>query len=177
MSEMRWFALHTYSGFEKKVQTTVEHLVTLEGYRDHFDQLYIPMENVVEVKKGKKEVVERILMPGYVLVHMEPLDELFAMIEKLPGVAGFVGDGSSATELSAEEVDHIFNQYEEKAEQPKAEIKYHIGDQIKVVDGPFVNFTGEVEEIDAEKQRLKVMVNILGRSTAVELDVLQVESL
>ncbi|MBN1515733.1 transcription termination/antitermination factor NusG [Candidatus Sumerlaeota bacterium] len=172
---MQWFALHTYSGFENKVQTTVDHLVTVEGYRDRFDQLFIPMENVVEIKKGKKEIRQKIMMPGYVLVHMEPDDDLFNLITKVPGVAGFVGDGTIPIPLNQAEVDQILNRQQAEEEKPKAEISYNVGEQVKVVDGPFVNFTGTVQEVDAEKQRLKVMVNILGRSTAVELDVLQVE--
>ena len=177
MGEMRWYALNTYSSHENKVKMNVDHLVSVEGFTDQFDQVYIPMENIVEIKKGKKEIKARTLMPGYVLVHMEPNDELFNLITKVPGVSGFVGNGVKPIALTANEVDAILNQQEEKTTKPKADISYRVGEQVKVIDGPFINFTGVVNEIDVEKQRLKVMVNILGRATAVELDVLQVEGI
>ena len=173
---MNWYALHTYSGFENKVKMNVEHLVTVEGFRDEFGQLLIPTENVVEIKKGKKAIVPRILMPGYVLVEMEPNEDLFNLIDKVPGVSSFVGNGIQPIPLTEDEVSNIIEQVESKTDKPKAEVKFRTGDQVKVIEGPFVNFTGTVNEIDAEKQRLKVMVNILGRPTAVELDLLQVEA-
>ena len=174
---MNWYALHTYSGFENKVKMNVEHLVTVEGYRDHFGQLLVPTENIVEIKKGNKTIVTKILMPGYVLVEMEPIEDLFNLIDKVPGVASFVGDGTHPIPLSEGEVANILEQVESKTDKPKAEVKYRVGEQVKVIEGPFVNFTGTVNEIEAEKQKLKVMVNILGRPTAVELDLLQVEAL
>jgi transcriptional antiterminator NusG len=174
---MKWYALHTYSGFENKVKMNVEHLVTVEGYRDQFGQVLVPTENIVEIKKGNKTIVTKILMPGYVLVEMEPIEDLFNLIDKVPGVSSFVGDGVRPIALSEGEVANIIEQVETKTDKPKAEVKFRVGEQVKVIEGPFINFTGTVNEIEPVKQKLKVMVNILGRPTAVELDLLQVESL
>jgi transcriptional antiterminator NusG len=170
-----WYAVHTYSGFEQKVKTNIEHLATLEGFRDEVAEVIIPQETFVEVRGGKKRTTMRNLMPGYILVHIEPDEKVFDLVKKINGVSGFVGDGEKAIPLTQEEVDNLLRVSEEKAEKPKAEIRFRKGEQVKVVEGPFVNFVGMVEDIDIDKNKLKVMVSIFGRPTAVELNVLQVE--
>lgn len=170
-----WFAVHTYSGFEQKVKANIEHLAAVEGFRDEVAEVIIPQEIFVEVKNGKKRTVSRNLMPGYVLVHIEPEDKVFEMVKKINGVSRFVGDGDLPIALTQAEVDNLLQVSEEKAEKPKAEIHFGKGEQVKVIEGPFMNFVGSVQEIDVEKARLKVMVLIFGRPTSVELSVLQVE--
>ena len=172
---LKWYAVHTYSGFEQKVKANIEHLATLEGFRDEVAEVIIPQETFVEVRGGKKRTTMRNLMPGYILVHIEPDEKVFDLVKKINGVSGFVGDGEKAIPLTQEEVDNLLRVSEEKAEKPKAEIRFRKGEQVKVVEGPFANFVGMVEDIDIDKNKLKVMVSIFGRPTAVELNVLQVE--
>jgi transcriptional antiterminator NusG len=171
-----WFAVQTYSSFERKVKEGIEHRAALEGMRNHIRQVLIPTETVVEIKGGKKRSVQRALMPGYVLVEMDPSEEAFNLIKEVKGVASFVGDGHTPTPLAPDEVENLINIMEDKHEKPKPKMLYRKGDQIKVVEGPFVNFVGNVEEVDEGKGKLRVMVSIFGRPTPVELDVLQVES-
>jgi transcriptional antiterminator NusG len=170
-----WYAIHTYSGFEGRVKRDIEHRASIEGLRDDLGQVIIPEEKIIEVKDGKKRQTTRNFMPGYLLVEMEPEEDLFNLIRKITGVSGFVGTGDQAVPLSQEEVQNIQDLIEDKRERPKPEIKFHKGDQVKVIEGPFANFIGTVEDIDPEKARLRVMVSIFGRTTPVELDVLQVE--
>ena len=172
----KWFAIQTYSSFENKVKQGIEHKATLEGLRDKIHRVIIPTEIVVEIKGGKKRQVQRALMPGYVLVEMEPSEELFNLIKEIKGVSSFVGDGHNPTPLSDAEISNILNIMEDKHEKPKPKAAYRKGDQIKVIEGPFMNFVGNVEGMDEEKGKLTVMVSIFGRTTPVELDILQVES-
>ena len=175
VSEHQWYAVHTYSGFENKVKQTVERRSMLEGLADHVHRVVIPLEPVIEIKNGKKHTVMRNLMPGYLLIEMDPGDDLFNMIKEIKGVSGFVGGGAKPAPLSQAEVDNILNMLEAKADKPKPEITYQKGDQVKVTEGPFANFVGTVDHVDSEKNRLSVMVSIFGRPTPVELEVLQVE--
>lgn len=170
-----WYAVHTYSGFEQKVKTNIEHFAALEGFRDDVAEVIIPQETIVEIKNGKKKITSRNLMPGYILVHIESSEKVFDLVKKVNGVSGFVGDGSKPVALTQEEVDNLLHVSEEKVEKPKAEIRFRKGEQVKVIEGPFANFIGTVDEIDLDRNRLKVMVSIFGRPTAVELNVLQVE--
>lgn len=170
-----WYAIHTYSGFEGRVKRDVEHRSSIEGLREQLGQVIIPEEKVIEVKDGKKRQSTRNFMPGYLLIEMEPLEDLFNLVRKVTGVSGFVGTGDQPVPLSKEEVNNIQALIEDKRERPKPEIKFQKGDQVKVIEGPFANFIGTVEDIDHEKSRLRVMVSIFGRTTPVELDVLQVE--
>lgn len=172
----RWFAIHTYSGYENRVKTTIEHKATLEGLRDRIHRVLIPTEMVVEIKGGKKRTVQRSLMPGYVLVEIEPAEEIFNLIKNVKGVSSFVGDGHEPVPLLPEEIRNLLDIMESKHEKPKPKMQYRKGDQVKVIEGPFTNFIGNVESVDEEKSKLKVMVSIFGRPTPVELDVLQVES-
>jgi transcriptional antiterminator NusG len=174
-SAQQWYAVHTYSAFENKVKQTIERKLQLEGLADKVARIVIPLEPVIEIKNGKKHTVMRNLMPGYLLVEMDSSEELFNLIREIKGVSGFVGGGDKPAPLSQAEVDNILNMIESKADKPKAEINYHKGDQVKVTEGPFANFVGTVDHVDAEKNKLAVMVSIFGRPTPVELDVLQVE--
>ncbi len=170
-----WYALHTYSGMEAKVKSNIEHRAAMENQRERLHSVVIPVEHVVEIRNGKKRTSTRNLMPGYVLVDIDETSEVFDMIKKVAGVTGFVGDGVNPSPLAEDEVSRLLNIVEEKAEKPKPEIRFRKGEQVKVIEGPFANFTGTVENVDEEKSKLKVMVSIFGRPTAVELDVLQVE--
>ncbi|MFP4380450.1 MAG: transcription termination/antitermination protein NusG [Candidatus Sumerlaeia bacterium] len=171
----QWYAVHTYSGFEQKVKTNIEHLAALEGFKDEVAEVIIPQETFVEIKGGKKKTTSRNMMPGYILVHIEADDKVFDMIKKINGVSGFVGNGEEAIPLTQAEVDNLIHVSEDAQEKPKTEIRFQKGEQVKVIEGPFANFVGTVEDIDQEKSKLKVMVSIFGRPTAVELNVLQVE--
>lgn len=170
-----WYALHTYSGMEGKVKSNIEHRATVADMREKVHQVVVPVEHIIEIRNGKKRTVTRNLMPGYVLVDIEEETVVFEMIRKISGVTGFLGDGVRPSPLAEEEVSHLLNIVEDKAEKPKPEIKFRKGEQVKVIEGPFANFTGTVDDVDEEKSKLKVMVSIFGRPTAVELDVLQVE--
>ena len=170
-----WYVLHTHSGQEQKVKANIEHRAQMEGFREKIRQILIPHENVIEIRSGKKRTVARTLMPGYVLIDMDYDNEVAASITKLPGVSGFIGDGKTAFPLSEEEVENMLHLADDTAERPKPEIRYRIGEQVKVTEGPFANFIGTIDEIDAERAKLRVMVSIFGRPTPVELDVLQVE--
>lgn len=173
---MNWYALYTHSGFEKRVKRDIEHRSSIEGLRDHLGEVVIPEEKVVEIKDGKRKESSKNFMPGYVFVRMDPVDELFKMIREINGVSNFVGaTDDKPSVLSEMEVKNVLGLIEDKKDKPKPEIKFRVGDQVKVIEGPFANFIGNVEQIDAEKARLKVMVSIFGRATPVDLNVLEVE--
>ncbi|HOE64824.1 MAG TPA: transcription termination/antitermination protein NusG [Candidatus Sumerlaeota bacterium] len=174
--ETKWYVIHTYSGHEAKVKQNVEYRVAIEGYKNLVKQVIIPVENIVEIKDGKKRAMTRNLMPGYVLIEMVPNDDLFNMVKKISGVSGFVGDGIKPIPLTEEEIRNVRDMVEVKHDKPKPKIKYRQGDQVRVIEGPFSNFVGTVNEIDEEKAKIKMMVSIFGRPTPVELDVMQVES-
>jgi len=171
----KWYAVQTYSSFEKRVKEGIEHKTALEGMREKISRVLIPTEIVVEIKGGKKRSIQRALMPGYVLVEMEPSEDIFNLIKEVKGVASFVGDGHQPTPLSQTEIGNLLNIMEDKHEKPKPKSLFRKGDQIKVIEGPFINFIGSVEGADEDKGKLTVMVSIFGRPTPVELDVLQVE--
>jgi transcriptional antiterminator NusG len=177
MSETKWYVIHAYSGFEAKVKQNIEYRGAMEGFKEILKQIIIPSENVIELKDGKKRTVSRNLMPGYLLVEMVENEEFFNMVRKITGVSGFVGYGIKPIPLTDDEVKNVLNLIEEKHEKPKPKIKYRPGEQVRVVEGPFMNFIGTVSEIDEEKAKLKMMVSIFGRPTPVELDIMQVESL
>lgn len=174
--EKRWYAIHTYSGYENKVKTTIEHRVQVEGLGGKVSQVLIPAKKYVEIKGGKKHEVMRNIMPGYVLICMEPDDEVVTLVQKIQGVSGFLGDGGKPSPLSPDEVENLLDTIEERTDRQKTLITYRVTDQVKVIEGPFANFIGTVEHVDHEKGKLKVAVSIFGRPTSVELDVLQVES-
>lgn len=172
---MQWYAVHTYSSYENKVKQLIEHKATLEGLRDRIRSVVIPTERVVEIKSGQKRTIQRTLMPGYIIVQMDSSEDAFNLIRNIKGVSGFVGDGRAPIPLGKEEVSNLLNIMEDKHEKPKPKVLFQKGDQVKVIEGPFGNFIGQVEHIDEERGKLNVMVSIFGRLTPVELDVLQVE--
>ena len=174
---MNWYAVHTYSSFEGRVKKEIEHRASIEGLRESLGQVIIPEEKTVEIKDGKRKDGSRNFMPGYVFVEMEPLSELFKTIQEIKGVSGFAGTGETPVALSPDEMTNILNLIEDKKDKPKAEIKFRKGDKIKVIEGAFANFQGTVEDIDHDRARLRVMVTIFGRSTPVDLNVLEVEAI
>lgn len=172
---MNWYALYTYSGYERRVKRDIEHRSSIEGLRDKLGQILIPEERIVEIKDGKRKESSRNFMPGYVFVQMEADDELIKTIREVNGVSQFVGSEDKPSVLSEEEVMNVVGLMEDKQDKPKPEIKFRTGDQVKVIEGPFANFVGTVEDIDYDRSRLRVMVSIFGRSTPVDLAVLEVE--
>jgi len=172
---VNWYAIYTYSGYEKRVKRDIEHRASIEGLREKLGEILIPEERIVEIKEGKRKESSRNLMPGYVFVQMDPDEDLFKMIREVNGVSQFVGSEDKPSILSEEEVRNVVGLSEDKQDKPKPEIKFRLGDQVKVIEGPFANFIGTVEDIDYDRSRLKVMVSIFGRSTPVDLAVLEVE--
>jgi transcriptional antiterminator NusG len=177
--KLKWYVVHTYSGHENKVKQSIEKAVELQGLKHCFGQVLIPMEEVTEMKKGKKVKINRKFFPSYVLVHVELDEEMMHLVNNIPGVTRFVGTGNRPVPVSEKEVDRILKRGETKAKETKEvrEIPFHVGEQVKVIDGPFADFNGVIDEINPERGKLKVMVGIFGRETPVELDFLQVERL
>ena len=173
--EQKWYVVHTYSGFEGKVKASIEQRTTALGIRERISEILIPTEDVVELKKGRKRIASRKFFPGYLLIRMEMSDDLWYLVRSTPKVTGFVGPGTRPTPIPDEEVAHIRQQVEEGAEKPRHKLQFVRGEAVRVIDGPFTNFTGLVEEVRPEKGRLKVMVSIFGRPTPVDLEFLQVE--
>lgn len=174
---MRWYVIHAYSGFEKRVKTVLEEQVRLRGHTDLFEEILVPSEDVVELRKGKKVTSERKFFPGYVLVRMELNDETWHLVNNIPKVTGFLGSGGRPQPLMDREVEKILKQVEDGMEKPKPKVTFAVGENVRVIDGPFVSFNGLVEEVDEDKTRLKVSVSIFGRATPVELEFIQVEKL
>jgi transcriptional antiterminator NusG len=173
----QWYIIHTYSGFEKKVKESLESRVAAFGLQDKIGQLMIPTEEVMEVRGGKKVVSPRMFYPGYVLVEMEMDDYTWHVVRSTPRVTGFVGTGQTPTPLSEQEVDNILHRMTISADKPKPKLSFDRNEQVRIVDGPFANFTGVVEDVNADRSTLKVSVTIFGRSTPVELDFGQVEKM
>ena len=170
-----WYIIHTYSGFEKKVAEALRARIAVENLSGKFGEIMVPTEDVIEIKQGKKVVTSKLFYPGYVLVEMEMDDETWHVVRSTPRVTGFVGSGPTPTALTLEEVDRIVHRVEVAAENPKPKLEFERGENIKITDGPFKEFTGAVEEINADRSTLRVMVTIFGRATPVELDFYQVE--
>jgi transcriptional antiterminator NusG len=173
----QWFVVHTYSGFENKVAAAIEQRAKIFGLQDQVTRVVVPVEEVVEVRKGQKRITSQKFYPGYVLVEMELTDETWHLVRSTPKVTGFVGSGASPVPLPPEEVEGILRQMEEGAEKPKPKAVFSKGDKVRVSEGPFVNFTGTIEDVNPERGRLKVMVGLLGRLTPVDLEYYQVERL
>ncbi len=173
--EKNWYIIHTYSGFEKKVAESLKSRIVAENLSDKFGEIMVPTEDVIEIKQGKKVVTPKLFYPGYVLVEMAMNDETWHVVRSTPRVTGFVGSGATPSPLTLEEVDRIVHKVEVAAENPKPKLEFERGESIKITDGPFKDFTGSVEEINADRSTLRVMVTIFGRATPVELDFYQVE--
>ncbi len=173
----QWFIIHTYSGFEKKVSESLAQRVQAYGLQGEIGEVLIPTEDVVEMKGGRKVVSSKRFFPGYILVEMNMSDQAWHVVRNTPKVTGFVGAGSRPTPLTREEVDQILHQVTVAAEKPKPKYSFEKGDQVRINEGPFTSFNGVVDDVNAEKNTLKVMVTIFGRATPVELDFLQVEKL
>lgn len=172
----KWYIVHAYSGFEKKVAQTIKENAAQKGMTQFFEEVTVPVESVIEVKKGKKVNTERKFFPGYVLVKMEMNDDTWHLIKSIPKVTGFLGgSGNKPQPISEKEAEQIFKQVQEGIDAPKPGVSFETGESVKVIDGPFESFVGVVEEVDQEKNKLKVAVSIFGRSTPVELDYTQVE--
>ena len=170
-----WYIIHTYSGFENKVQESLRTRAEAFGFADQIGQILIPTEEVVELRNGKKVTSKRLVYPGYVLVEMEMNDALWHEVKNTPRVTGFVGGGNSPVPLSPEEVNSILNRQASSAERPRPKMTFEKNDPVRIVDGPFANFSGKVDEVNPERGTLRVMVTIFGRATPVELEFLQVE--
>jgi transcriptional antiterminator NusG len=177
MSEKKWFAVHTYSGYENKAKKSLEDKIRMEGLGDYFGEILIPVEQVVEMVKGERKTTKRKLMPGYILVQMEMNDRTQHLVKNTPKVTGFVGavQGQDPVPMREAEVQRLTSQITEGILKPKPKVQFEEGDNVRVIDGAFTNFSGSVEEVNPEKGRLKVLVSIFGRATPVELDFMQVE--
>ena len=174
-SPRKWFIIHTYSGFEQKVADSLRTRSEAFGFADKIGQILIPTEEVVELRNGKKVTSKRLVYPGYVLVEMEMNDELWHAVKNTPRVTGFVGGGNAPLPLSADEVNQILYRQVSSAERPRPKMTFEKNDSVRIVDGPFANFSGKVDEVHTERGTLRVMVTIFGRATPVELEFLQVE--
>lgn len=170
----RWYVVHTYSGFENKIADFIMEQAAKKGLADKVEQVLVPSENVVCVRNGTRYEAQRKFLPGYVLVKMEMTEETWYLVNETPKVTGFLG-GKKPTPISEAEAMRILNQVQEGLEKPRSAVSYEVGEQVRVVDGPFASFVGTVEEVDTEKERLKVLVSIFGRATPVDLDYVQVK--
>lgn len=173
--EKKWYVIHTYSGYENKVKATLEERIKLSGQEECFSEIVIPTENVVEVVKGEKKTTSRKFFPGYVLVNMAMNNETWHTVRNTPKVTGFIGGGNKPVPIPDERVKEILHQISEGKLRPKPKVSFEEGDSVRIIDGPFTNFNGLVEEVKPDKGRLKVSVSIFGRATPIELEFLQVK--
>ena len=171
----RWYIVHAYSNFEKKVADSIREQAAQRHISDRFDEILVPTEHVVEVRRGRKINTERKFFPGYVLVKCDLTDQVFSLIKNTPKVTGFLGADNKPMPISEEEANRIKGQVVEGAERPKSTITFEVGETVRVADGPFASFNGLVEEVDYDRSRLKVAVSIFGRATPVELEFSQVD--
>jgi transcription termination/antitermination protein NusG len=170
----KWYIVHTYSGFEHKVKSALEERIKTEGREALFGQILVPTEKVIELVKGQRKASSRKFYPGYILVHMELNDETWHLVRHTPKVTGFIGSQDRPISLSDEEAEGIILQMQEGAQKPRPKYRFEKGDEVRVIDGPFANFNGTVDEVMPEKGKVRVLVSIFGRSTPVELDFVQV---
>ncbi len=173
----RWYVVHAYSGSEKKVAESIQEQARQKHMEDLFEEVVVPTEDVVEVRRGQKIASERKLLPGYVIIKMDLTDESWHLVKNTPKVTGFLGERGKPTPISEAEAQRLLQQVQEGVERPRPTISFEIGEQVRVADGPFTSFNGLVEEVDEERARLKFAVSIFGRSTPVELEYTQVEKL
>lgn len=176
MNAKRWYIVHAYSNFENKVAQSIRDQAAQRGLEDHFDEVLVPTEKIVEVRRGRKVDTERKFFPGYVLVKCDLSDEVYHLIKNTPKVTGFLGaDKSKPMPIPDHEAERIKGQVAEGVDRPKPTITFEIGEQVRVADGPFASFNGTIEEVDEARARVKVAVSIFGRATPVELEYAQVE--
>jgi transcriptional antiterminator NusG len=173
----RWYIVHAYTNFEKKVAESIREQAKQRGLEDHFDEVMVPTETVTEVRRGRKVNSERKFFPGYVLVKMSLTDEVYHLIKNTPKVTGFLGADNKPMPITEAEANRILHQVQEGIERPKPSVSFEVGEQVRVSDGPFASFNGTVEEVDEARSRVKVAVSIFGRATPVELEFGQVEKL
>lgn len=172
---LRWYVIHVYSGFERKVAASIQEQAQKKDMQDKFAEILIPTEEVIEIRRGAKVSAERKFFPGYVLIKMDLSDETWHLVKSTPKVTGFLGSRDRPSPISEGEAMRILTQMKEGVERPKHSVSFEIGEQVRVTDGPFTTFSGMVEGVDLEKNRLRVAVSIFGRSTPVELEYSQVE--
>lgn len=172
---MKWYVVHVYSGFENKVADSIREQAEKKGLIDLFEEISVPTEEVTELRRGRRVNTERKFFPGYVLAKMEMTDEAWQLVRNTPKVTGFLGPQGKPRPITEEEALRILQQVQEGVDRPRMTITYDVGEQVRVIDGPFNSFTGLVEEVDEERSRLKVAVSIFGRATPVELEYTQVE--
>lgn len=175
--DKKWYIVHAYSNFERKVADSIKEKAQAAGLSDLFEEILVPTEKVVEVRRGRKVDAERKFFPGYVLVKMTMTDEAYHLIKNTPKVTGFLGADNKPVAISEAEANRILQQVQEGVERPKPSVSFEVGEQVRVADGPFASFNGLVEEVDDVRARLKVAVSIFGRATPVELEYGQVEKL
>ena len=174
---LQWYVVHAYSGFEKKVAQSLQEQSVVKGMENWFDKILVPTEEVVEMRRGSKVNSERKFFPGYVLVKMEMNEDSYHLVKNTPKVTGFLGAGNKPVPISQNEADRILQQVKEGVDRPKPSVTFQVGEEVRVNDGPFQSFNGQVEDVDEERARLKVSVSIFGRSTPVELEYGQGEKL
>jgi transcription termination/antitermination protein NusG len=173
---LKWYIVHTYSGFENRVKINLEERIKTAGQEEYFGKILVPMENVMELKKGQKKTSSRKFFPGYILVQMIVNKDTWHTVKNTPKVIGFVGGETNPTAVSEQEASQIIRQMEEGISRPKPKYQFEQGDEVVVIDGPFSNFKGVVEEVKPDKEKVRVLITIFGRSTPVELDFIQVNS-
>jgi transcriptional antiterminator NusG len=171
----QWYVVNTYSGYENRAKKNLEERIRTLGKADFFSEILVPMETVVELVKGKRKTSQRKIFPGYILVKMELNEETWHIVRDTPKITGFAGDGTKPVPISEKEVEGILSQMKEGITKAKPKVSFSVGDSVRVIDGPFANFIGTIEEVKPEKRKLKVLVSIFGRATPVELDFIQVE--
>ena len=174
--DKRWFVVHVYSGYEKSIQRSLQERINLAGMQDRYGEILVPVEEVVEMKAGQKNISERKFFPGYIMVEMEMSDETWHLVNSTPKVTGFVGGSAmKPTPISTKEVQNILRQIQEGVEKPRPKVLFENGEAVRVKDGPFTDFHGNVEDVNYDKSKIRVSVSIFGRPTPVELDFSQVE--
>ena len=172
---LKWYVVHAYSGFELKAKQALEERIRTHDMGNFFGQIHVPQETVVELVKGQKKTSNRKFFPGYILVQMDLNQDSWHLVKETPKITGFVGDATDPQPLSEDEVKRVMNQVEEGSASPRSKMSFEQGETVKVVDGPFTDFNGTIEEVKPEKGKVKVLISIFGRATPVELDFMQVE--
>lgn len=174
-AKLPWYVVHTHSGFEARVKLGLEERIRNAKLQEKFGRIIVPQEKVVELVKGEKKTSTRKFFPGYMLIQLDLNDETWHLVKNTPKVTGFVGDMHNPVPLTPQEVQNLFEQMEGGAQRPRAKVQYEVGDSVKIVDGPFADFNGSVDEVKPDKGKLRVLISIFGRNTPVELDFVQVE--